>query len=97
MALCESCQKASDNLKNSFTRMERVHLLSCVTAMAGQIHHGSGRATEQDKVVNSSVATKLLYSFEPATRDALLNVFRRTVGVSIILGDCCHRKETAVS
>jgi hypothetical protein len=97
MKLCSNCQKLASVLKNSLTRLERTHLLASAVSMAGIIHHGSGRATEQDRVVSSSVITKLIWSFEPEARPLMLKYFRESVGVDINVSDCAHTTLSVVS
>jgi hypothetical protein len=96
MRLCEACQKASNRLRDSLTRMERIHLLAAATAMAGTIHHGRGSSQEIDRIVNSSVVTKLIYSLEPEAREPMLRYFQQTVGLDIVVDSCPHGKLNVV-
>ena len=97
MAVCASCSKASEILKDSFTKLERVHLIAAAASMGGIIHRGSGRATPEDKLINSSVVTKLLLSLEPQVRMPLLQQFQQITGVQIVMGSCPHGKLQVVS
>jgi hypothetical protein len=87
MKICKNCMKASENLLNSFTRLERIHMFSAAVSLARHIDNGP----EQDKMVSSSVITKLLLSFnDPATRDGLLKMARKHMNSDIVIRDCPH-------
>lgn len=86
MAVCKDCQKASDNLLNSFTNLERIHLLSSAVVMARGLQNGRA----EDKMVSSSVVTKLLLSFPPEARATLIEQLTRSAEVQITLGSCPH-------
>jgi hypothetical protein len=88
--VCAQCSKASEKLKDSFTKLERVHLLAAASTLGGIIHRGSGRAKEEDRIINSSVVTKLILSLEPALRAPLLQQFREVSGAQITLDSCPH-------
>lgn len=91
MSVCSICEKEAMKVKDGFTRLERIHLLASATAMAQTIWHGSGRATEQDRLVSSSVASKLILSLEPEIQEPMLKMFREASGVDIVV-NCPHSK-----
>lgn len=90
MSVCANCSKASDRLPDSFTRLERIHLLSCAVAMIRAIEAGNSPNQSQDRMVNSSVVTKILLSFAPHERDTFIRHLRQSVGVEITLSRCPH-------
>jgi len=84
--ICANCKKSSENLLNSFTRLERLHLLASAAAMARSIDQGPA----MDREISSSVVTKRLISFPEQEQQALLEYLKRAVGVEIKLGSCAH-------
>ena len=90
MAICMDCKRLGEKAKDVFTQAERVHLLAAASAMARQIHHGSGRSTPNDKLINSSVVTKILLSFPEGMRAMLMQSFQEAVNLSITLNRCPH-------
>lgn len=92
MSFCADCKRAGTKTRDCFTQAERVHILASASAMARTIHHGSGRSTEMDRKVNSSVISKMLLSFPDDLRQSLLQSFREAVGLDIALHSCPHGK-----
>ena len=95
MAICPKCQALAEPLKQSLTVLERTHVLSAVVAMARTIEMKGGNP--QDRAISSSVTTKLLLSFDPASREKFREYFRTGIGLDIQIGSCGHKSLEVVT
>lgn len=95
--ICKKCTDEAEKTKLVFTRLERVHILAAATSMARHIHHGTGRSTEQDKIINNSVITKMILSLEPEIREPMMRNLREVAGIDINLKSCGHSALSVVT
>lgn len=89
--ICDKCMKAAKRCEETFTIAERMYLLSSsVSMMRSVLGSAPGHERSQDKLVASSVITKLLLSFPAAGRDDLARHFKKVTGIEITIGSCAH-------
>lgn len=96
MAICVNCEKMGTALAERLSFRERVFLLSSVASMMKWVA-SNPNAPHEDKELGSSLTTKLLLSFPPEQREALLKQLRNSAGVVITLGNCPHSGLQVVS
>lgn len=89
MRICESCQKLGSELVNQLAFKERVFLLASVGSMMTFLE-ANADAPGEDRLVASSVATKLLLSFPSHQREAMLNALNLSTNLRVMLGSCPH-------
>lgn len=86
MSVCASCRKNSDLARDVFTVKERMHLIACVSSMARWL----AEAPAEDRIVSSSIMTKLLLSFPNETWETLIEQVSRSSGIRISIQGCPH-------
>lgn len=86
--ICERCSAVGKKSVEIMTQIERMFILSASIAMLRSIQ--SGRNDSNDLIVANSVITKMLLSFEESSRHTLVNHFKQSLGVEIVLGSCPH-------
>ena len=93
--ICDECAKHGKKLAESLSQSERTFLITATMLMMRGLME-SPTTPSTDKVVASSVVTKLLLSFPAATAAGLLAAYRQGVGIEIKLGNCPHHKLVVV-
>lgn len=87
--ICQQCAGAAAKAREVFTVTERTFILTAVSLMMRQMFDNPN-SIAQDKIVGSSVTTKMLLSFPPAAGELLLRRLRESVGIDMKLSDCPH-------
>lgn len=82
--ICDRCQKMADKTKDSLTSEERIFITTAVASLMRQVTDST------NKMVGSSVTTKMLLSFPPGQRSSLLQIIRKSTGFSVSIDDCPH-------
>lgn len=87
--ICSQCQRAGTKATETFTNRERIFLLTATATMM-KFLAANPNAPADDKMVGSSVTTKLLLSLPESGRGILLQQLRQSAGIDITMGSCPH-------
>lgn len=84
--ICDACTEHGKKAVGVFSNLERMYILtSCVNMLRSVTN-------EKDKVVANSVVTKMLLSYDEASRYTLQQFLRQSLGMEISVQSCPHGK-----
>jgi hypothetical protein len=91
--ICDQCTDLGKRLTGVLSQEERIFLLVSASSTMKYVMENPD-APSRDKIIGNSLTTKLLLSFNPELREALLKQLRISSGVDIVLKNCPHGIQT---
>lgn len=87
--ICEQCKKVGEKAFEIFNAQERIFILTSAVSMMKFVM-ANDKSPSRDKVVGSSVTTKLLLSFPLEQRQTLIEQLEKSAGIRVSMKDCPH-------